>query len=93
MEDNHGSVPVTSKTLHREDVIRHATRKDKIGIVLVNGRDSETSSDSEDENDRVEEGHVIVSWYPKGHEEEIEEGKVCKMEMFASNSSTSELGI
>jgi len=68
-----GSLPLTSKTLYREDVVRHATRREKIGIVLVNGKDSDASSDSEDEEEKVEEGHVLVSWYPKGHEEEIEE--------------------
>ena len=71
-----GSLPLTSKTLYREDVVRHATRREKIGIVLVNGKDSDASSDSEDEEEKVEEGHVLVSWYPKGHEEEIEENMV-----------------
>ena len=74
--DNNQSLPVTSKTLYREDVIRHATRRDKIGIVLVNGKDSDSSSGSEDDEEKVEEGHVLVSWYPKGHEEEIEENMV-----------------
>lgn len=70
-------LPVTSKTLHREDVVRHASRRDKIGIVVVNGRDSDSSSDTDDDESKVEEGHVVVSWYPKGHEEEIEESKAC----------------
>ena len=73
---NNGSLPVTSKTLYREDVVRHAKHRDKIGLVLVNGKDSDASSDSEDEEEKVEEGHVLVSWYPKGHEEEIGENMV-----------------
>ena len=75
-EEDSQSLPVTSKILYREDVIRHATHKDKVGIVLVNGKDSDSSSDSEDD-EKVEDGHVLVSWYPKGHEEEIAENMVC----------------
>ena len=71
-----GNLPVTSKTVFREDVVRHATRRDKIGIVLENGNDSESNSEYEDEEERVGEGLVLVSWYPKGDEEEIEEGLV-----------------
>ena len=85
MADENGSnqnLPVTSKALYREDLIRHATSRDRIGIVLLNGLDSESSSESEDEEgDKVAEGHVLVSWYPKGHEEEIEEAKVGQGEL------------
>ena len=77
MENEEQSRPITSKTIFREDIVRRRTHRDRIGIVLENGNDSESEdSESEEDEDRVAEGHVLVSWYPRGHEEEVEEGMV-----------------
>eukprot|EP00794_Sanderia_malayensis_P009375 gene9375-10362_t len=64
--------PLTSKFIFEEDVVCLSKRKDKIGLVIQNAINSEDESDSDDE-DQISEGHVLVSWYPRGVEEEVEE--------------------
>ncbi len=74
-ETQEASAPITSKSIFQEDVVCLASNRDKFGLVIQNALDSEDESDSEDE-ERITEGHVLVSWYPKGIEEEIEERMV-----------------
>ena len=69
--------PLMLRNVFQEDVVCHQKKPDVIGIVLQNALDSEESDlDSEDEEERIASGHVLVAWYPKGLEEEVEEKKV-----------------
>ena len=74
MNNISNEIPLMSKNVFQEDVVRLSTNREKVGLVL-SALDSEEESDSEDE-ERISEGHVLVSWYPKGQEEEVEEKKV-----------------
>ena len=73
---------MAAKNVHSEDIVRYLKSKDgstKIGLVLRKGgiSDSDESSLSSEDDVKVDNGELLVCWYPSGHEEVISESKVC----------------
>ena len=73
---------MAAKNVHSEDIVRYLKSKDgstKIGLVLRKGgiSDSDESSLSSEDDVKVDNGELLVCWYPSGHEEVINESKVC----------------